>query len=352
MQNNLIEIKNLFVEYKTESALKEQRHVFAVNDLSLNIKQGEIFSIAGESGCGKSTLGKAILRLVDVKSGEIKLREEGREKREEKTQRCEDAKMQSRVGLLPHQHKGVNILNLNKKELKKFRQSAQIIFQNPYSSLNPKMKIYDILKEPLIVNKELESLKGLKKRDIDKIIVDTIKQVGLNESVLSLYPHEFSGGQRQRIAIARALMLKPKFIVADEPVSALDVSIQAQIINLLNELKEKFNLTFLFISHDLSVIRYLSDRVGIMYLGEIVETGTSEEIFNSPKHPYTEALLSANPGNKTEKIILKGDLPSPSNLPLGCKFHTRCPKVMEICKTVAPNRTDFSDTHCAYCHLY
>lgn len=322
MQNNLIEIKNLFVEYKTESALKEQRKVFAVNDLSLNIKQGEIFSIAGESGCGKSTLGKAVLRLVDVKNGQISL------------------------------GSGENVLAFDKKELKKFRQSAQIIFQNPYSSLNPKMKIYDILKEPLIVNKELETLKNLSKKEIDKIIIDTIKQVGLSENVLSLYPHEFSGGQRQRIAIARALMLKPKFIVADEPVSALDVSIQAQIINLLNKLKEKFNLTFLFISHDLSVIKYLSDRVGIMYLGEIVETGTSEEIFSSPKHPYTQALLSANPGNKQEKIILKGDLPSPSNLPAGCKFHTRCPHVMEVCKTVAPKKTEFSETHCAYCHLY
>lgn len=328
MQDTLIKIKNLFVEYKTQSALKEQRSVFAVNNLSLDIKQGEIFSIAGESGCGKSTLAKAILRLVDVKSGEIILWEQGTGKGEQ------------------------NILNISKKELKKFRQNAQIIFQNPYSSLNPKMKIYDILKEPLIVNKELESLKGLKKQDINKIIIDTIKQVGLNESVLSLYPHEFSGGQRQRIAIARALVLKPKFIVADEPVSALDVSIQAQIINLLNELKEKFNLTFLFISHDLSVIRYLSDRVGIMYLGEMVEVGTSEEIFNTPKHPYTQALLSANPGNKQEKIILKGELPSPSNLPSGCKFHTRCPKVMEICKTVEPKRTEFSQTHCAYCHLY
>lgn len=321
---NLIEIKNLFVEYKTESALKEHKKVYAVNGLSLEIKQGEILSIAGESGCGKSTLAKAILRLVDVKSGEIFVVD----------------------GLTE------NVLNFNKKELKKFRQNAQIIFQNPYSSLNPKMKIYDILKEPLIVNKELESLKGLKKQDIDKIILDTIKQVGLDPSVLALYPHEFSGGQRQRIAIARALVLKPQFIVADEPVSALDVSIQAQIINLLNDLKEKFNLTFLFISHDLNVIKYLSDRVGIMYLGEIVEIGTSDEIFDTPKHPYTQSLLSANPGNKKDKIILKGDLPSQSNLPSGCKFHTRCPYVMEICKTVMPKETKFSETHCAYCHLY
>lgn len=339
MQNNLIEIKNLFVEYKIASAMQEQKTVFAVNDLSLDIKQGEIFSIAGESGCGKSTLAKAVLRLVDVKSGEIYMNE----------QETVNAK-QSDSSLPVLQH--VDVLNLNKKDLKKFRQKAQIIFQNPYSSLNPKMKIYDILKEPLIVNKELESLKSLKKQDIDKIILDTIKQVGLSENALSLYPHEFSGGQRQRIAIARALILNPKFIVADEPVSALDVSIQAQIINLLNELKEKFNLTFLFISHDLSVIKYLSDRVGIMYLGQIVELGTSEEIFENPKHPYTQILLSSNPGNKGEKIILKGDLPSPTHLPAGCKFHTRCPYVMEICKTVFPKITRFSETHHAYCHLY
>lgn len=346
MLNNLLEIKNLFVEYKIESALKEQRSVFAVNDLSLEIKQGEIFSIAGESGCGKSTLGKAILRLVDAKSGEIILgRQDGKRARGQENEggHCEEGQSPDTA----IQDNLQNILTLNQKELKEFRQNAQIIFQNPYASLNPKMKIYDILKEPLIINE-----KSMTKEQMHQRIIETISQVGLSESVLSLYPHEFSGGQRQRIAIARALILRPKFIVADEPVSALDVSIQAQIINLLNELKEKFNLTFLFISHDLSVIRYLSDRVGIMYLGEIVETGTSEEIFNTPKHPYTQALLSANPGNKEEKIILKGDLPSPTNLPSGCKFHTRCPQVMEICKTVVPKRTEFSQTHCAFCHLY
>lgn len=320
--NNLIEIKDLFVEYESERLLQKSKNVFAINGLSLEINQGEVFAIAGESGCGKSTLAKAILRLVDIKSGEITL--------------------EPQVGSTKQ-----NILKLDKKNLKEFRSFAQMIFQNPYSSLNPKMKIYDILKEPLIIHRNY-----LAKSEMNKIIVNTIKQVGLEESVLSLYPHEFSGGQRQRIAIARALVLNPKFIVADEPVSALDVSIQAQIINLLNELKEKLNLTFLFISHDLNVIKYLADRVGIMYLGEIVEQGTSEEIFKTPKHPYTQALLSANPGSGIEKIILKGDLPSPENLPLGCKFHTRCPYVMEICKTVNPHKTEFSQTHCAYCHLY
>lgn len=321
--SNLIEIKNLFIEYKIQSAMQEQKTVFAVNDLSMDIKPGEILSIAGESGCGKSTLAKAILRLIDVKSGEINI-------------------IQSET-----ENEKQNILNLDKNELKKFRQNAQIIFQNPYASLNPKMKIYDILKEPLVINK-----KNMTKQEMHERILETIKQVGLNEGTLSLYPHEFSGGQRQRIAIARALILKPKFIVADEPVSALDVSIQAQIINLLNDLREKFNLTFLFISHDLSVVKYLSDRVAIMYLGEIVELGTSEEVFERHKHPYTEALLSANPGNKKEKIILKGELPSPTNLPTGCKFHTRCPYVMDVCKTVVPKKTVFSESHYAYCHLY
>ena len=318
--SSLIEIKNLFVEYKTQSALSEEKNVFAVNDLSLNINEGEILAIAGESGCGKSTLAKALLRLVDTKSGEIYLNRENEK---------------------------LNILNLDKKDLKNFRSSAQMIFQNPYASLNPKMKIYEILKEPLIIHE-----KHLNKKEIDERIKNTIRQVGLEESTLRLYPHEFSGGQRQRIAIARALILNPKLIIADEPVSALDVSIQAQIINLLNDLKKNYNLTFLFISHDLSVIKYLSDRVAIMYLGEIVEIGTSEEIFNTPKHPYTQALLSANPANTGEKIILKGDLPSPSNLPSGCKFHTRCPHALAICKTNPPQKTTFSDTHYCYCHLY
>lgn len=316
----LLDIKNLTVLYKSQGIFQGEKNVYAVNNLSLSLNEGEIFSIAGESGCGKSTLAKAVLRLVDVKDGEIAF-----------------------VG----DESFENVLKFNSKELKNFRKKAQMIFQNPYSSLNPKMKIYDILKEPLLIHK-----KNLSKKEMDEIIFNTISQVGLNNDVLPLYPHEFSGGQRQRIAIARALILNPKFIVADEPVSALDVSIQAQIINLLKDLKDKYKLTFLFISHDLSVIKYLSDRVGIMYLGEIVELGTSDEIFDSPKHPYTQALLSANPSNKGEKIILKGDLPSPSNLPSGCKFHTRCPHVMDICTKIEPAKTSFSSTHSCCCHLY
>lgn len=318
---NLLEIKNLNVTYQTKKGLIGKiQTVHAVNNVSLDIQKGEILAIAGESGCGKSTLAKAIMKLVQSDSGEILLN-------------------------------GENVLNLkHNKDLKKFYQKVQMIFQNPYSSLNPKMKIGEILKEPLIINTDL------KKEEITKIVEEKIKKVGLDKSALNLYPHEFSGGQRQRIAIARSLILNPEFIIADEPVSALDVSIQAQIINLLKQLKKDFNLTFLFISHDLSVIKYLSDRIAIMYLGEVVEIGRTEEIFKNPKHPYTKALLSSvpelNPQDEKERIHLQGELPSPENLPTGCKFHTRCPYVMEICKTSHPQVKEFSDTHNCKCFLY
>lgn len=318
---NLLEIKNLNVTYQTKKGLIGKiQTVHAVNNVSLDIQKGEILAIAGESGCGKSTLAKAIMKLVQSDSGEILLN-------------------------------GENVLNLkHNKDLKKFYQKVQMIFQNPYSSLNPKMKIGEILKEPLIINT------NLKKEEITKIVEEKIEKVGLDKSALNLYPHEFSGGQRQRIAIARSLILNPEFIIADEPVSALDVSIQAQIINLLKQLKEDFSLTFLFISHDLSVIKYLSDRIAIMYLGEVVEIGKTEEIFKNPKHPYTKALLSSvpelNPQDEKERIHLQGELPSPENLPTGCKFHTRCPYVMEICKTSTPQVKEFSDTHNCKCFLY
>ena len=317
---NLLEIKNLNVTYQTKKGLIGKiQTVHAVNNVSLDIQKGEILAIAGESGCGKSTLAKAIMKLVQSDSGEILL--------------------------------NGDVLNLkHNKDLKKFYQKVQMIFQNPYSSLNPKMKIGEILKEPLIINTDL------KKEEITKIVEEKIKKVGLDKSALNLYPHEFSGGQRQRIAIARSLILNPEFIIADEPVSALDVSIQAQIINLLKQLKEDFNLTFLFISHDLSVIKYLSDRIAIMYLGEVVEIGKTEEIFKNPKHPYTKALLSSvpelNPQDEKERIHLQGELPSPENLPTGCKFHTRCPYVREICKTSTPQVKEFSDTHNCKCFLY
>ncbi len=318
---SLLNIKNLDVDYTTQkSFISGTQVVHAVNNVSLNINKGEILAIAGESGCGKSTLAKAIMKLVDSTNGEILLENK-------------------------------NILKINKREdLKTFYQKVQMIFQNPYSSLNPKMKIGDILREPLEINTDLSKSK------INEIIEDKIQKVGLDKNCLDLYPHEFSGGQRQRIAIARSLILNPEIIIADEPVSALDVSIQAQIINLLKELKENYDLTFLFISHDLSVIKYLSDRIAIMYLGEIVETGRTDEIFSEAKHPYTKALLSAVPELDTTKekeiITLTGELPSPENLPGGCKFHTRCPYVMEECKTISPQNIEFTSTHRCKCLLY
>lgn len=316
---NLLEIKDLYVEYVTDKgALGEKQVIHAINGVSLDVKHGEILAIAGESGCGKSTLARTILRLENSKSGEIDF-------------------------------EGKNVLKLNSAELKKYHQNAQMIFQNPYASLNPKMKVSEILKEPLQINTKFSN------KEIDKIIDEKLEQVGLSNEVLKLYPHEFSGGQRQRIAIARALVLSPKFIVADEPVSALDVSIQAQIINLLKELKDNFNLTLILITHDMSVIKYLADRVAVMYLGEIVEIGRCDEIFTAPKHPYTQALLSAVPQlveEERDRIVLSGELPSPSNLPKGCKFHTRCPKCFERCSVDVPPSVKLSDTHFVKCFLY
>ena len=313
---NIIEIKNLFVEYQSNNnTFGNKKIIHAVNGVNLKIKKGEILAIAGESGCGKSTLAKTIISLEPAKSGEI----------------CFENK---------------NILNLNKQELKEFRKHTQMVFQNPFASLNPKMKIFDILKEPLEINTNLS------KHEIKETIKEKIKLVGLEESCLNLYPHEFSGGQRQRIAIARALVLNPQFILADEPVSALDVSIQAQVINLIKNLKEKYSITFLLITHDMSVIAYLADRVAIMYLGEIVEIGETEEIFQNPYHPYTKALLNSVPriNKKSSKATLKGDLPSPSDLPNGCKFHTRCPYAMEKCKNYIPPEKGTS--HKVKCFIY
>ena len=318
MAKKILEIKNLEVEYQSKKNIfGGVKTVHAVNNVSLSADKGEILAIAGESGCGKSTLAKAIMKLVEIKRGDVFVNNQ-------------------------------NIIEESNN--KNFYKSIQMIFQNPYASLNPKMKINQILREPLEINTKLS------KEEINKIVLEKIHSVGLDESCLNLYPHEFSGGQRQRIAIARALVLNPPIIIADEPVSALDVSIQAQIINLLKELKKNFNLTILFISHDLSVIKYISDKIAIMYLGEVIEFGTTEEIFSNPKHPYTKALLGAAPQlnekNSKEKISLKGELPSPENLPSGCKFHTRCPFVMGKCKNEMPQNINFSNVHFCKCFLY
>lgn len=318
---SLLETDELYVEYKSQKGFTGREQIVrAVNGINLDIRRGEVLSVAGESGCGKSTFAKAIMKLTDIKSGEIFF-------------------------------EGKSIINLKSKaELQNFYKKVQMIFQNPYSSLNPKMKIKQILSEPLEINTNYS------KKEIEKIVEEKIKLVGLDNSSLNLYPHEFSGGQRQRIAIAKALVLEPELIIADEPVSALDVSIQAQIINLIKDLKDNLNITFLFISHDLSVIRYISDRIAVMYLGEIVELGLTEEIFSHPKHPYTVALLSSvpqiNPNDKIQQVKLNGELPSPQNLPVGCKFHTRCPYVMEKCKTQVPEEKLFSDFHTCKCFLY
>lgn len=330
MTKPVLEIKNLNVQYKTKGTVfNKEKVVNAVNDLNLSVEKGEIIAVAGESGCGKSTLASAICRLIPVASGEI----------------------------LFH---GVDILKLKSKKLKVYRQALQMIFQNPYSSLNPKKKVFDILKEPLDVNSELctysedfRPLYEFSKDEIKNLILQVAESVGLDENALKLYPHEFSGGQRQRIAIARALMMKPEFIIADEPVSALDVSIQAQIINLLLNLKKELDLTVIFISHDMNVIRQIADRVAIMYLGKIVEIGTTDQVFKFPQHPYTRALLSAVPSfdKKDSNIILKGDLPSPTDLPTGCKFHTRCQYCMEKCKEEEPELKTFYEQHRVACFL-
>jgi oligopeptide/dipeptide ABC transporter ATP-binding protein len=296
--------------------------VKAVDDVSFHLRQGETLGLVGESGCGKTTVGRSILRLMEPTAGEVTF--EGRD-----------------------------VLALTPKELRQARRRMQLIFQDPYSSLNPRMTIGAIVSEPLKIHKIAKG-KALQEQ-VDQLFM----RVGLRPENQSRYPHEFSGGQRQRVGIARALALNPKFIVCDEAVSALDVSIQAQILNLLRDLQQEFHLSYLFITHDLNVVQYLADRIAVMYVGKFAEVAPVEDLFATPKHPYTQALLSANPvpdpSAPPKRIILPGDVPSPLNPPAGCRFHPRCPEVMDHCKTVEPQLIQIGPPergHQVWCHLY
>lgn len=315
----IFEVKDLNVHFPIgEGFFSSQKgFIYAVNGINLDIYSNEIISLVGESGCGKSTFARTILGLENKTRGTIL-------------------------------YKGVSIDDFSKEEKKDFRQKCQLVFQNPFSSLNPRMSIFDILKEPLIVA-------GIKsKKDINERVLEVLELVGMEKNTINRYPHEFSGGQRQRIAIARALILNPEVIVADEPVSALDVSIQAQIINLLLELKQKLNLTIIFISHDLGIVKHISDRIAVMYLGEIIELSDKKSLFDEPIHPYTQMLLASVPkiiSDGRDKIkCCEGDLPSAKNLPAGCNFASRCQYAREICLTKHPKFFNVSPTHKVACH--
>jgi oligopeptide transport system ATP-binding protein len=323
-QNNvLLEVKNLRMWFPITQGIVFQRHVGdikAVDGLNFFIRRGETLGLVGESGCGKSTTGRAILQLYRPTEGDVYF-------------------------------EGQNLCKLAGEPLRRMRRKMQMIFQDPYASLNPRMTVGDIVGEPLEVH---NILKGRALRDR---VMDLLEVVGLNRYFINRYPHEFSGGQRQRIGVARALAVQPDFIVCDEPISALDVSIQAQIINLLEELQDQFDLTYLFIAHDLSVVRHISDRVAVMYLGKIVELTTRVELYENPLHPYTQALLSAIPipdpvvEEKRRRIILPGDVPSPANPPKGCNFHTRCPvKIAGTCDVHDPEFRDVGELHWVACH--
>jgi oligopeptide/dipeptide ABC transporter ATP-binding protein len=309
---SLLEIKKLSKIYHGKNGAR----VRALSDVSLDIAAGEVVGVVGESGCGKSTLGRALLRLIEPSSGQVIF-------------------------------EGKDIVPLKKSALKPIRRDLQIIFQDPFGSLNPRHKVGKVIAEPL----EVHGI-GSKQQRQEKVR-ELLDLVGLPQNAIDRHPHEFSGGQRQRIAIARALALDPKLIVADEAVSALDVSIQSQIINLIAKLQKQLNISILFISHDLSVIRHVSDRIAIMYLGRIVEMGETEEVMQNPQHPYTQSLLSAIPrvGEKRARTVLAGEVPDPANPPLGCAFHTRCSKVMDVCKQTRPELATQSQGAVA-CHLF
>ena len=315
----LLRTEHLVKEFPIGGTKKNPLVVHAVSDVNLEIYEGETLALVGESGCGKSTLGRLLIRLLDVTSGKVEF-------------------------------EGQDITAMKESEFAKIRRQLQIIFQDPYASLNPRMSVAKIIAEPLTTY-------GMKdKKELEARVKELMKAVGIPEEFYNRYPHQFSGGQRQRIGIARAIALNPKLIVCDEPVSALDVSIQSQVLNLLKDLQEEYKLTYLFISHDLSVVRFLCDRIGVMYLGRMVEIADRQELYDNPMHPYTKALLSAIPvpdvDVKHEPMLLEGDIPSPYNPPKGCLFHTRCKFAMECCKTEVPQMRQIGENHCVACHLY
>lgn len=320
MVENILEVKGLKVYFPIKGDIipKIVGNVRAVDGIDFNIRYGETLGLVGESGCGKSTVARAVLRVVDVLEGRVDF-------------------------------EGENILQLEGRRLKAVRKKLQLVFQDPFAALNPRMTVGAALEEVLLIHNLAKA--GERKQRAAELL----EMVGLTRKYLSRYPHEFSGGQRQRVVIARALAVNPSLVICDEPVSALDVSIQAQIINLLEELQERMGLSYLFISHDLGVVRHISSRVAVMYLGKIVEMAGTDELFDNPRHPYTMALLSAipvcDPDSKTEKIILEGDIPSPVNPPGGCRFHTRCFKAKDICEQVEPEYIDLGGEHILTCHV-
>ena len=317
-KDNILEVKNLHKRFTSKGIT-----VKAVTDVSFDVKPGETIGIVGESGCGKTTLGRCIVRAYKASEGEVFYR--------------------TRTG------EEVDFLKVDRKKMKEIRKEIQMIFQDPYSSLDPRMTVLDIIKEPLKAN-----YPRMPKSEMDQRAKEMAQKVGLNPTYLMRYPHAFSGGQRQRIGIARALVVEPQIIVCDEAVSALDVSIQAQVINLLRDLQKDLNLTYLFISHDLSVVEHISDKVGVMYLGRMVEFGETEALFEKPLHPYTEALLSAvpvaDPTVQIERIPLRGEIPNPADPPSGCFFHTRCHFCTEKCKQCAPEYEELEPGHFVACH--
>ncbi len=322
MSEALLQVQHLKKYFPIKGGLVRRTvgHVRAVDDVSFTLSRGKVLGIVGESGCGKSTVGRTILKLLEPTEGKVLF-------------------------------EGKDIFSLKKHELQHLRTKMQIVFQDPYSSLNPRLPVYEIVGEAMLQHKIVSSKKEMMER-----VVDIIGKCGLFPEQAYRYPHQFSGGQRQRICIARALAVNPDFVVCDETVSALDVSIQSQIINLLKDMQDELGITYLFISHDLSVVKFISDDVGVMYLGQLVELSSKQEIFNHPLHPYTEALLSAAPSFDPEarqnkkRIILQGDIPSPANPPSGCRFHTRCPYATELCKQVVPENTEIKPGHFVMCH--